>query len=298
MSLQFRGLEAFCIAAQRLSFKDAADELCLTASAVSHQIKDLEDHLGVRLFERRTRAIALTDAGNALYRELHPHLLAIRRATSRVRNQGARCPLVVRMPEFFASELFMPRVASFSQSNRHIDLRIETTGPDADLNDRADLNIVLTDRPPPGETVEKLFPVRYVPACSPALYARYAPLGHGALEQATLLLHQSRPEAWHRWAEKAGLPRPAPRQIIRLDSMFALARAAERGAGVALVPMPMSSSWFDSGALLRLFNADLESPDSYYVVARSDSAHPHARDTLVDWIVDAFVQQHEASEAA
>lgn len=298
MSLQFRGLQAFCLAAQRLSFKEAADELCLTASAVSHQIKDLEEYLGVRLFERRTRAIALTDAGNALYREVHPHLLAIQRATSRVRNQGTRCPLLVRMPEFFASELFMPRVASFSQSNRHVDLRIETTGPDADANDRADVSIVLTDRAPAGPQVERLFPVRYVPACSPALHARYAPMGHAMLEQATLLLHQSRPDAWHRWAEMSGVPRPAPRQIIRMDSMFALARAAEQGAGVALVPMPISSSWFDSGALLRLFGSDLESPDSYYVVARADSAHPVARDSLVDWMVDSFVQRQETSEAA
>lgn len=298
MSLQFRGLRAFCLAAQRLSFKQAADELCLTASAVSHQIKDLEEHLGVRLFERRTRAIVLTDVGNALFREIHPHLRAIELATARVRDRDTRCPLVVRMPEFFASELFIPRVAAFSDANRHIDLRIETTGPGADISERADVSILLTDRRPTFGRAERLFPVRYVPACNPELFARYSPMGTAALEQATLLLHQDRPRAWHQWAELAGLGPPEPRQIIRMDSMFALARAAERGAGIALIPMPISASWFSSGALLRLFRQDLLSQDSYQVVARPDSEHAHAGDTLVSWIVATFAEATAESEAA
>lgn len=298
MRVQFRGLRAFCRAAQHLSFKEAADELCLTASAVSHQIRDLEDRLGVKLFERRTRAIALTDAGSALLRDVQPHLRAIEVAVARLRDGPGRCPLVVRMPEFFASELFMPRVAEFSDNNRHIDLRIETTAPGEAANDRADVSIVLTDRPPQAACVAELFPVRYVPACSPELHARYSRLGPRALEQATLLLHQARPEAWHRWAELAGIRPPPPRQIIRMDSMFALARAAERGAGIALIPMPISQAWFRSGSLLRLFNQDLVSSDSYYVTTGDQGDHPEATATLWRWIVSAFEESREASRAA
>ncbi|MEQ8860706.1 MAG: LysR family transcriptional regulator [Pseudomonadales bacterium] len=212
MLVQFRGLRAFCVAAQRLSFKQAADELCLTASAVSHQIRDLEDHLGVKLFERRTRAVVLTDDGRALFRDVHPHLSAIEQATRR------------------------------------------------------------SD-------------------------ARYASLGVGALEQATLLLHQSRSDAWHRWAELARLRPPLPRQIIRLDSMVALARAAERGAGIALIPMPISQLWFQSGALLRLFRQDLESPDSYYALA-GGGAEGDAAETLLRWIISTFAEPLASSAAA
>ncbi|MDZ7668040.1 MAG: LysR substrate-binding domain-containing protein [Gammaproteobacteria bacterium] len=298
MAVQFRGLRAFCLAAQHLSFKQAADELCLTASAVSHQIRDLESHLGVRLFERRTRAIVLTDDGSALYREVHPHLRAIEQAAGRLRDRPNRAPLLVRMPEFFASELFMPRVGAFSEANRHIDLRIETTGPGESMSERADVSIVLTDNPPPHPRTEQLFPIRYVPACSPELHARYSRQGHDALEQATLLLHQGRPEAWHQWADLAGVRSPPPRQIIRLDSMFALARAAERGVGIALIPMPLSQSWFQSGTLLRLFRQDLQSTDSYYVISRSDSDHPDAANVLWHWIVEEFAERDQESAAA
>jgi LysR family transcriptional regulator, glycine cleavage system transcriptional activator len=298
MAVQFRGLRAFCLAAQYLSFKEAADELCLTASAVSHQIRDLETHLGVRLFERRTRAIVLTDDGSTLYREVQPHLRAIELAAGRLRDRSERCPLLLRMPEFFASELFMPRVAGFSNANRNIDLRIETTGPGAAASERADVSILLTDEEPRFALAEELFPIRYVPACSPELHARYSREGHAALEQATLLLHQARPEAWHQWADLAGVRSPPPRQIIRLDSMFALARAAERGAGIALIPMPLSRQWFQSGSLLRLFRQDLQSTDSYYVVSNADSDHPDAARVLWRWIVAEFAEPQREPAAA
>jgi DNA-binding transcriptional LysR family regulator len=298
MHVQFRGLRTFCLAAQHLSFKAAADELCLTASAVSHQIRDLEDRLGSRLFERRTRAIVLTDDGAALHREIAPHLRAIDAATTRFRHRAQRSPLVIRMPEFFASELFMPRVAAFSEGHRHIDLRIETTGPGALASDRADVSILLTSEEPAVARARQLFPIRYVPACSPQLHARYSERGPAALEEATLLLHQSRPRAWHRWADLAGLKSPQPRQIIRLDSMFALARAAERGAGIALIPMPVCQSWFESGALLRLFSRDLVSSDSYYVVAPEEGDCPEAAATLWQWIVDAFADGEECDSKA
>lgn len=298
MSVQFRGLRAFCLAARHLSFKQAADELCLTASAVSHQIRDLEERLGVKLFERRTRAIALTEDGSLLYRDVQPHLQAIEQAAARLRNRRSRCPLVVRMPEFFASELFMPRVADFSQANEHIDLRIETTGPGAMHSERADVSILLTGQSPESGCTRMLFPIRYVPACNPELYARFSRMGLGALEEATLLLHQARPRAWHQWAEAAGVQPPPPRQIIHLDSMFALARAAERGAGIALIPMPISHSWFENGSLLRLFSRDLVSADCYHVVAAKDSHHPEAAETLWRWIASRFSEAEQASEAA
>lgn len=298
MIVQFRGLQAFCLAAQHLSFKQAADDLCLTASAVSHQIRDLEEHLGVKLFERRVRAIELTDDGSALYRDVSVHLRAIERAASAMRHRTRRIPLVVRMPEFFGSELFMPRVAAFSETNPHVDLRIETTGPGASSDQRADVSILLTAQRPRAQHVARLFPIRYVPACSPELHHRLNELGAAALEQATLLLHQARPRAWHQWAEMAGVDPPSPRQIIRLDSMSGLARAAERGAGIALVPMPMGAAGFSAGTLLRLFPRDLVSADCYWAVTAEDSAHPQAALLLWRWIVSELAEDDDPCRAA
>jgi LysR family glycine cleavage system transcriptional activator len=80
--------------------------------------------------------------------------------------------------------------------------------------------------------------------------------------------------------------------------MFALARAAERGAGIALIPMPVCQSWFESGALLRLFSRDLVSSDSYYVVAPEEGDYPEAAATLWQWIVDAFADGEECDSKA
>lgn len=288
MQVPFRGLRAFCTAARLSSFKDAADELCLTASAVSHQIKALEAQLGVALFERRTRAVMLTDDGRALLARVQPHMQAIERSVREFRARPSRRPLVVRMPEFFASELFMPKVPAFSGAHRDIDLRVETTGPGAGPSGRADVNIVLSAIDPGGAASRPLFAIRYVPACSPALHRQLAGAGPAALARTTLLVHHARPAAWRQWAGLVGSADALPKQIIRLDSMFALARAAEQGVGVALIPMPMSRAWFRDGRLRRLFDRDLESRDRYFAVVGSDSEHPEAARTLWQWIVETY----------
>jgi LysR family glycine cleavage system transcriptional activator len=270
------------------SFKDAADALCLSPSAVSHQIRDLESYLGVRLFERNNRAIVLTQRGRAYYEKVAPALTAIERATEGMRKTPERIQLRIQMPEFFASELFVPQLAGFSERHGDIDLRIDSSGPNEAENPNADVHIVLTRRLPEYPLRERLFPIRYVPACSSARHGCLAPIGPKVLESATLLLHEARPHAWQQWAELAGVPAPHPRQMIRLDSMFALARAAEQGAGIALIPMPISGAWFESGSLKRLFEPDLTTQDYYWVAARQPGRQPRATALLIRWIVETF----------
>ena len=284
--MQFRGLTAFCAAARLHSFKDAADELCITPSAVSHQIRDLEAFLGVKLFERQPRTIVLTDTGRTLFEEIEPHIRCIQAATSRVRRQPSRTLLTVQMPEFFASELFVPCINVFSARHEHIDLRLETMGPGDAPHAGGDVDIVLTRHAPDGG--RRLFPIRYVPACSASRHACLSARGFDALDEATLLVHQARPHAWHQWAELAGVRAPHPKQVIRLDSMFALARATEEGTGIALIPMPISARWFESGAIQRLFAQDLVTADYYFVVAASEGRNPDAAELLVQWVVATF----------
>ena len=229
MPMQLRGLRTFCLAARYLSFKKAADELCLTASAVSHQINDLESELGAKLFERHTRSISLTPEGLQLFEEVAPPLAAIDRAADRIKQNARRVPLLVQMPEFFASELLMPLISRFSESHSEIDLHIESMDSSRDSNPDADINIVLSRHRPAARQVEKLFPIRYIPACSQALYKEWQERGVSgidAIQDSTILLHKARPQAWVRWANHVGVGDLKPRQIIFVDSMFALARAA------------------------------------------------------------------------
>ena len=283
MQTQHRGLRTFCTAAEHLSFKKAANELSLTPSAVSHQISDLEEELGTKLFKRLTRSISLTQDGSHLYREINPYLRAIDNATTKIRRQKTRYPLLVQMPEFFASELLMPRMNEFSEAYPDIDLRIEGIGITDDLNPAADINILLSRKTPNAIKVAKLFPIRYIPACSREQKKKWELEGISelaAIKKATILLHKARPNAWEQWAGNAGVVGLRPKKIIYVDSMFALSRAAEQSVGIALMPLPVSQDWFDSGSLVALHESHLVTEDYYWLVLNGNS---NRKISLVFW---------------
>lgn len=291
MQIQHRGLRTFCAAAELLSFKEAANELCLTASAVSHQISDLENDLGTKLFQRKTRSIALTNEGCHLFEEIHPYLEAIDLALDSVKNSSGKQRLLIQMPEFFASELLIPRISEFSDQHENIDLRIESMETSETLNPIADINIVLSQHTPPASHVKKLFPISYIPACSRKQFQEWKNKGIDpvdAVESATILLHKARPNAWSQWAKRAGISKRKTKQIIFVDSMFALARAAEKGVGVALVPMPVSQAWFDTGALVPLHETNLVTKDYYWMVLNDNSKDNKSVNVLWDWIAEIF----------
>ena len=124
-----KNLRAFCVAARQLSFKFAADELCLTPSAVSHQMRELETVLGLRLFERRTRALELTAAGLRLLGEVEPLLEGLDRALAQLARGDGRETLRVRAPALFANELLIPRLEDFCAAHPSIDVQLDTRDP-------------------------------------------------------------------------------------------------------------------------------------------------------------------------
>lgn len=299
MQTQHRSLRTFCTAAELLSFKKAANELCLTPSAVSHQISDLEEDLGTKLFKRLTRSISLTQDGSHLYEEIHPYLRAIDQATNKIRAQKKQHPLLVQMPEFFASELLMPRMSRFSDTFPDIDLRIEGLGITDDVNPAADINIVLSRKTPNAIKVAKLFPIRYVPACSLQQKNKWEIEGItelAAIKKATILLHKARPNAWEQWAENAGVADLRPKKIIYVDSMFALSRAAEQGVGIALMPLPVSQGLFDSGSLVALHESHLVTKDYYWLVLNGNS-NKNISLVFWHWLLETFNQETEIISA-
>jgi DNA-binding transcriptional LysR family regulator len=107
-----------------------------------------------------------------------------------------------------------------------------------------------------------------------------------------LIVHKARPFAWTNWAEEVGLATPEPKNVIELDTMFAVVRAAERGVGVALVPSALCGSWFSSGALVKIFSVELETSDTYFLVSRpKDAEKPEVR-ALTNWAVSQFADSH------
>ncbi len=283
-----RSLRAFCVAARSRSFRVAAEEMFLTPSAVSHQIKELEDLLGVGLFERRSRAVELTAAGQRLLEEVGPLLEALERSLAQVARRSRR-KLRISVPSFFASELFLPRLGSFCAAYPDVDIRLDSQTTDRPAHDPAlDVSILLADAPPAGFKAESLFPISFTAACARELSTAVARLGPRVFEEFALITHKSQFPAWSEWAAASGLDTTAPRHLIELDSVHGIIRAAESGLGIALLPVPLCTPWFESGALIRIFPVESPAGGTYYAVCRPrDAARPEVS-ALMDWAVAEF----------
>jgi LysR family glycine cleavage system transcriptional activator len=298
-----RLLRAFSLAAKHSSFKDAADRLSLTPSAVSHQVKELEEQLGVTLFERRTRSVVLTPVGRQLLDDLEPALLALGTAIERTRNMsGARRQLRVVMPPFFASELFAPRLPDFHARHAGIDLQVDTHDPRPGQHSGfTDISVVLAGQPPGDGDVDavRLIPLRLVAAASPKVAASMGgKTGTGAFDGQTLIMHRNfRSDVWDLWLNQVGLDLRRVRNVVEFDNMTAVARAAERDGGVALVPAVVCQPWFERGALVRLDGFDLKGNDAYYLMARRDDFERSEVRALVQWLIEHF-QRADAGPAA
>lgn len=283
-----RGLRIFCVAAKYASYKLAAEELSLTASAISQQVKSLEDELGTDLFIRERRALTLTDHGKRLYSRVEPLIAQLDAAVADTMQNAARRQLRLSVQPFFASESFVPELEDFTQRHPEIDIYVDTSDESAERHPAsADDSIRLFRQPPSHLCADPLFPLRLIPACSPAFLKQYR--SEGAPQKPfPIVVHSSRPEAWKVWTRVAGLDLPAASNVIRLDSMIAVARAAERGVGAALVPVPLSDNWFKYGALVPMFETIVEMPEAYYLVYSPDKAEVDEVIALRKWVLEVF----------
>jgi LysR family glycine cleavage system transcriptional activator len=286
-SLKF--LKTFQVAAKLQSFKAAAQELFVTPSAISHQIKALEEQLGVALFERRVRTLTLTDAGAHYLEHINDILAKLESVTEQLQVRYGRSIIRLNVPPFFANELLLPRLASFSQAREETDIRIETTFSAPKTHPpEADLSIVLGTGPWQGLTAHELFAQSFIAACSPAFLLENPIDTYGDLNGKTLLQHEERRDAWGRWALGLGISPIKPNRLIRLDNMSAVVLAAEQGVGVALVPSRLSAERFVAGGLVKLFETELTTNESYVLLHRTED---HARGDLQEftqWILSEF----------
>ncbi len=283
-----RSLRAFCVAARSRSFRVAADAIFLTPSAVSHQIKELEALLGVPLFERKTRSVELTAAGQRLLEEIEPLLEALDRSLTMIARRSRR-RLRVQAPPFFASELLLPRLASFCAEHPNVDLQLDSQGSQGLAHlPTVDVSVLLADQPPAGLRAERLFPVTLTAVCAREHAPAVARLGPRVFDEFALIAHKSQLPAWSEWAAAAGLDTTAPRHLIELDSVHGVVRAAEAGLGIALVPEPLCARWLDRGSLVRIFPVEAPSGGSYFVVYRPRDADRPEVAALVQWLVAEF----------
>ena len=286
-SLRF--LKTFHVAAKLGSFKAAAQELCVTASAVSHQIKALEQQLGVSLFNRGPRSLSLSPAGALYLENIDAVFSRLESVTEQLRRRFSRALVRLQVPPFFASELLVPRLSSFGALHGDIDIQIETDiAPNDTHASDADVSIVVGNGQWPDMQSTRLFPQAYVVACAPELL-RQAPIQSvGDLLQQPLIAHGRRRELWDRWAAMFGTEPLRPKQLIEFNSMASIVHAAEQGVGIALVSAPVAAQRFANGSLVKVFDDELVTGDAYYLVTRPEDAQRLGVRALIGWMLQQY----------
>lgn len=284
-----RGLRTFCAAAEHTSFRTAAEHLFITASAVSHQVKNLEEEFGAKLFERQGRSLRLTDAGQALFDDIQPLMVQLDATTSRHRREEPHKELRISVQPFFASELFVPRLSDFTREYPHIDIKVDTSDESTEKHPAySDVSIRVFRTPPRDLSSERLFSLRLTPAASSTFRKTVRMSGKKVTSKFPIIVHESRSGAWGEWQRVSGIELPSTSKSLYLDSMIAVARAAERGLGAALVPSQLSGSWFESGSLEPLFSTDLVTDDAYYFVCRPADENRETVKQFKEWVLSQF----------
>jgi len=283
-----RGFEA---AARHLSFTKAGEELFLTQSAVSRQIKELEEQLGVALFQRRHRALALTEAGQQLYGAAAQVLTTMRTATERLRaHSGRRQPLSVTTTHSFAALWLIPRLAGFTKDHPDVDVRITAETRVQDL-ERDGLDVALRHGPPSlaGPNAVRLMGERVFPVASPKLL-RKRPLEAPADLKNHVLLQYDDPEGrhpwlhWKTWLEVERLADLRPAGTLSFSGYEQIIPAAVAGHGVALGRTPLVKDLIAAGELVAPFKSSADPARAYFAIVSKHAADRPEVKAFVSWL--------------
>ncbi|RFA25212.1 LysR family transcriptional regulator [Alkalilimnicola ehrlichii] len=280
-------LRAFEAAARYQSAQLAAKELSVTPTAISHQVRQLEEALGIALFVRKPRQLILTPSGRLLLATLSEAFDAIDTTVQRIRSQPARSVVTLSTIPAIAARRLLPWVCYLREMHPTLDLRIQASHEPVALDGvTADMAIRYGDGSWPGLVAEKLFDNVFVPACSPALGLRR----HEELPRHTLL-HFEPPGVfterldWASWQQQARVPGLDVRAGLVFSDETHTITAALDGQGIALMSLPLISDELDSGRLIRPFGPDLPGKP-FYLVYPPERRNEPAIAAVRDWITD------------
>lgn len=284
-----RSLKVFQVAGRHLSFKLAAEELFISASAVSHQVRNLEQELDTELFLRKTRALELTDPGRRYFEFLDGMFARLEMETQQLFTEYGRSLIRLCVPPFFAAEMLLPRLQEIQELSSGTDIRLTTQPSLMKVHPtEADLSILLGKGDWPELQCYRLFARKLVVGCAPQLKASLDTSSFSCLDGQTLLVHENRPQAWENWARALGIPPPRPANIIRFDSMSSVVQAATQGLGFALVSWPLSRLHFEKGELARVFEQTVDTGEHFYIAHRRDENTTPEVARLIEWLIEAF----------
>jgi LysR family transcriptional regulator, glycine cleavage system transcriptional activator len=291
-------LRAFEAGARRLNFTRAAGDLSVTQTAVSHQIKLLEEWVGQPLFQRHARNVELTNAGRVLYPAVAQAFDLVAEAAQRARESTQRSTLTVTVTPTFGTRWLAPRLGRFWRDNPDIDLRIHHSLHLIDINrESVDLGVRWGRGEWPGLVVEPLLHAHPTPVCSPDLISGERPLREPRDLAQHTLVHEQDFQEWVEWLTAAGFPEVDGRRGPIIDNSTALLRAVLDGNGVMMGIPALLDDELKSGRLVAPFETAVHEDFGYYLVYRPAAAELPKVRTFREYLmseVESDVAEREA----
>jgi len=282
-------LRAFEAAAAHLSFQRAALELSVTPSAISHQVRGLEDTLGQPLFRRLTRQLVLTPAGQRLFDDLRMGFDLLEAGIDRLRRPAASQAVTLTTNTAFAARWVLPRMDAFRKACPGVELRLHASDTVVDLA-RGDADIAVRSGSGnwPGLVSQELMREHYAPLCSPMLgLKRVQELPKHRLIHCDWQPQALAPAVWPRWFREAGISPARGRSMKASDLSFSdethAMLAALAGHGIALLSLTLSAEELRSGALVQPFGPALDTGSYFLAVASGRENEPAIR-AVWEWI--------------
>ena len=300
-------LRVFEAAARHLSFKDAASELSITQAAVSHQVKSLEDYLGVQLFKRAGRGVQLTEAARACLPRLREGFDALAAAVEMIHVRADETDLQITAPPVFTARWLMPRLADFQKKEPKIDVRVVGSSKMVDAgaldsaailathdlrSDTSGVEIHLGAGDYPGYRADRLFGVSTVAVASPELVKGAQPVHVPADLANHTLLHDdamdlvAQGHAWEKWLDLAGVADKVDgTRGPHFSSNILSLEAASQKMGIALALRPLVDADIASGRLCAPFEIELKPRSAYYLICPEVIAERPAVVAFRKWLL-------------
>lgn len=287
-------LKAFEASARQLSFTRAAEELFVTQAAISHQIKSLEEFLGIKLFMRKNRTLLLTEEGQAYYLDIKDVFNTINDATERLLARGAKGAITVSLQPSFAIQWLVPRLNAFNILHPDIDVRIKAVDqPETSLTEDVDVAIYYGRGHWADIHAEQLQKEYLVPVCSPLLLQGKKQLKDLDDLVNHTLLHDTSRRDWKRWFKQVNVKATNVNHGPIFSHSSMVVQAALHGQGVALAHSFLAKPDIDAGRLICPFEEVLESKNAYYVVCRERQVDLGKIAAFREWVLDTVAQEQE-----
>lgn len=277
-----RALEA---AARHQNFSRAAEELHLTHGAISHQVRTLEEELGVNLFTRQGKRISITPEGEQFAAIVRKALSEVVRAADALKASVSQTRLTVTSIPSFAARWLTPRLGKFIEQYPDLEVMLQSSNHLTDfVREPVDLGIRFGGGHYPGLAVEKMIDDYFYPVASPRFNGGKLPRTPQKLMQHMLLRSDNEP--WTPWFRAAGIDLAEPMGGLVFQDASMLIRAAAEGHGVALTRHSLVANALESGELVRLFDVAIPCPNSYYLVCLPHALQKPQVQAFRSWLLD------------